>query len=210
MSNRQFPPCVFAMLIVLCFPRLWNGFSTLLQLTDKNFFWRTIEREENLGISISSSIIIPCKCNQCISGSFDADGNTNDIQPKCTSAVFLFQKININEESIKNSLKIIFQHVNVLQMVHLALTTVFVLMQLVAHVQRILEYALVQMGILVINAINVTMGFMMKMVMEQTTQQYVQVFYENQYRFLIRKIFLYLLFFSLWMFHPRIFRCQWY
>ena len=65
---------------------------------------------------------------------------------------------------------------NVLQMVHLTLTTVHVLTTVHAHVQRILEYAHVQMGILVINAIIVTMGFMMKMVMEQTAQQYVQVF----------------------------------
>ena len=65
-------------------------------------------------------------------------------------------------------------------MVHLILTAMHVLIQPVAHAQTILEYALVQMGTLGINAIIVTLVFMMKMVMELTAQQYVQVFHTDK------------------------------
>ena len=90
-----------------------------------------------------------------------------------------FTELHCNCKSIKNYLKI-FQHVIVSQMVHLILTVMHVLIQLVAHAQTILEYALVQMGTLGINAIIVTLVFMMKMVMELTAQQYVQVFHTDK------------------------------
>ena len=67
-------------------------------------------------------------------------------------------------------------------MVHLILIAMHVLIQPVAHAQTILEYALVQMGTLVINAIIVTLVFMMKMVMELTAQQYVQVLKHTQHK----------------------------